>query len=208
MEREPRDEVRVNERIRAREIRVVDVDGTQLGVMTPPEAIERAADQGLDLVEVAPNAQPPVCRIMDYGKYKYEQKKKKGAGKSKAHAASMKEVKVRPRTDEHDLDFKLRNARRFLMEGDKVKITLMFRGREIVHKELGSDQLARVKEMLNDIATVENPPRLDGRFMSMILVPNRDAIKALQKAEAEGNAETGAEEPPEAASAKAGGAGD
>ena len=125
MEREPRDEVRVNERIRAREIRVVDVDGTQLGVMTPPEAIERAADQGLDLVEVAPNAQPPVCRIMDYGKYKYEQKKKKGAGKSKAHAASMKEVKVRPRTDEHDLDFKLRNARRFLMEGDKVKITLI-----------------------------------------------------------------------------------
>ena len=173
----------MNERIRAREIRVVDVDGTQLGVMTPPEAIERAADQGLDLVEVAPNAQPPVCRIMDYGKYKYEQKKKKGAGKAKAHAATMKEVKVRPRTDEHDLDFKLRNARKFLTEGDKVKVTLMFRGREIVHKELGHDQLKRVQEMLGDIATVENPPRLDGRFMSMILVPNRDAIKALQKAD-------------------------
>ncbi len=161
---------------------MVDVDGAQLGVMTPPEAIERAADQGLDLVEVAPNAQPPVCRIMDYGKYKYEQKKKKGAGKAKAHAATMKEVKVRPRTDEHDLDFKLRNARRFLTEGDKVKVTLMFRGREIVHKELGLDQLNRVKGMLEDIANVENPPRLDGRFMTMILVPNRDAIKALQKA--------------------------
>ncbi len=183
----------MNERIRAREIRVVDVDGTQLGVMTPPEAIERAADQGLDLVEVAPNAQPPVCRIMDYGKYKYEQKKKKGAGKAKAHAATMKEVKVRPRTDEHDLDFKLRNARKFLTEGDKVKVTLMFRGREIVHKELGHDQLKRVQEMLGDIATVENPPRLDGRFMSMILVPNRDAIKALQKAD---DAETASEETP------------
>ncbi len=177
---------------------MVDVDGTQLGVMTPPEAIERAADQGLDLVEVAPNAQPPVCRIMDYGKYKYEQKKKKGAGKAKAHAATMKEVKVRPRTDEHDLDFKLRNARKFLTEGDKVKVTLMFRGREIVHKELGLDQLNRVKEMLGDIATVENPPRLDGRFMSMILVPNRDAIKALQKAE---SAAAAAEAAAEAAAA-------
>ena len=172
-------DARINDKIRAREVRVVDVDGTQLGVMDPVDATERAADQGLDLVEVAPNARPPVCRIMDYGKYKYEQKKK--GGKTKAHAASMKEVKVRPRTDEHDLDFKLRNARKFLMEGDKVKVTLMFRGREIVHKELGREQLDRVKEILNDIATVENPPRLDGRFMSMILVPNRDAIKAQQR---------------------------
>ena len=198
VERDVKDEARVNDRIRAREIRVVDVDGSQLGVMTPPEAIERAADQGLDLVEVAPNAQPPVCRIMDYGKYKYEQKKKKGAGKAKAHAATMKEVKVRPRTDDHDLEFKLRNARKFLTEGDKVKVTLMFRGREIVHKELGRDQLDRVKEMLGDIATVENPPRLDGRFMSMILVPNRDAIKAKQS-------EAGAEEDKEAPSPSGGG---
>ena len=183
---------------------MVDVDGAQLGVMAPPEAIERAADQGLDLVEVAPNAQPPVCRIMDYGKYKYEQKKKKGAGKAKAHAATMKEVKVRPRTDEHDLDFKLRNARRFLTEGDKVKVTLMFRGREIVHKELGLDQLNRVKEMLGDIANVENPPRLDGRFMTMILVPNRDAIKALQKAnEAAAAREAAAEAAAEAENAAA-----
>ncbi len=204
MERDVKDEARINERIRAREIRVVDVDGAQLGVMAPPEAIERAADQGLDLVEVAPNAQPPVCRIMDYGKYKYEQKKKKGAGKAKAHAATMKEVKVRPRTDEHDLDFKLRNARRFLTEGDKVKVTLMFRGREIVHKELGLDQLNRVKEMLGDIANVENPPRLDGRFMTMILVPNRDAIKALQKAnEAAAAREAAAEAAAEAENAAA-----
>ncbi len=173
----------MNERIRAHEIRVVDVDGEQLGVMTPPEAIQRAQERGLDLVEVAPNARPPVCRIMDYGKYKYEQKKKKAAGKTKAHAASLKEVKIRPRTDDHDLEFKLRNARKFLMEGDKVKVTLMFRGREIVHTRLGRDQLDRVKEMLAEIATVENPPRLDGRFMSMILVPNREAIKQLKRAE-------------------------
>ena len=173
----------MNERIRAHEIRVVDVDGEQLGVMTPPEAIQRAQERGLDLVEVAPNARPPVCRIMDYGKYKYEQKKKKAAGKTKAHAASLKEVKIRPRTDDHDLEFKLRNARKFLMEGDKVKVTLMFRGREIVHTRLGRDQLDRVKEMLAEIATVENPPRLDGRFMSMILVPNREAIKQLKRDE-------------------------
>jgi translation initiation factor IF-3 len=163
---------------------VVDVDGSQLGVMTPHEAIQRAQERGLDLVEVAPGANPPVCRIMDYGKFKYEQKKKKGASKAKAHAATLKEVKLRPRTDEHDLDFKLRNARRFLLEGDKVKITLMFRGREIVHTAIGREQLDRVKEMVADIATVENPPRLDGRFMSMILVPNRDAIQRLERARA------------------------
>ena len=163
---------------------MVDVDGAQLGVMTPVDAIQRAQERGLDLVEVAPGANPPVCRIMDYGKFKYEQKKKKGASKAKAHAATMKEVKLRPRTDEHDLDFKLRNARRFLIEGDKVKITLMFRGREIVHTAIGREQLDRVKEMLADIATVENPPRLDGRFMSMILVPNRDAIQRLERARA------------------------
>jgi translation initiation factor IF-3 len=172
---------------------VVDVDGKQLGVMTPPDAMQRAVEQGLDLVEVAPNANPPVCRIMDYGKFKYEQKKK-STGKTKTHAAGLKEVKVRPRTDEHDLEFKLRNARRFLMEGDKVKITLMFRGREIVHTELGRQQLDRVKRMLGDLATVENPPRLDGRFMSMILVPNRDAIKRAQQTEEPGGEESEATE--------------
>lgn len=175
----------MNERIRAREIRVIGADGAQLGVMTPEDALQRATDSGLDLVEVAPNSSPPVCRIMDYGRYKYEQKKKRGASKTKAHAAALKEVKVRPRTDMHDLDFKLRNARRFLMDGDKVKITLMFRGREIVHKELGRRQLDRVRDMLEDIATVENPPRLDGRFMSMILVPNREAVAQARRVEEE-----------------------
>ena len=155
--------------------------GEQLGVMTPEDAVRRAEEEGLDLVEVAPNSNPPVCRIMDYGRYKYEQKKK--SGKSKGHAASLKEVKLRPRTDQHDLDFKLRNARRFLMEGDKVKVTVMFRGREIVHTALGRQQLDKVKEMLGPLASVENPPRMEGRFLSMIFVPNREAAEALRKAE-------------------------
>ena len=180
-----KDDTRINERIRAREIRVVDDDGSQLGVMTPHDAMVRAQERGLDLVEVAPNANPPVCRIMDYGKYKYELKKKAAVSKAKAHAAILKEVKLRPRTDDHDLDFKLKNARRFLMEGDKVKVTLMFRGREIVHTSIGREQLDKVKEMLADIAAVENPPRMDGRFMSMILVPNREAILRLERARAQ-----------------------
>jgi len=172
---------------------VVDVDGEQLGVMTPYDAILRAQERGLDLVEVAPNASPPVCRIMDYGKYKYELKKKAAVSKQKAHAAIMKEVKLRPRTDEHDLEFKLKNARRFLMEGDKVKVTLMFRGREIVHTEFGRDQLDKVKTMLADIAAVENPPRMEGRFLSMILVPNREAIARIERQRRAQAAEAGEE---------------
>jgi translation initiation factor IF-3 len=147
--------------------------------MTPEAAIARAEDVGLDVVEVAPNSKPPVCRIMDYGKYKYEQKKK--AGKGKGHAASLKEVKLRPRTDDHDLAFKLKNARRFLMDGDKVKITVMYRGREMVHRQLGREQLNRVVAMLGSMASVENPPRMEGRFLSMILVPNREAIAEIAK---------------------------
>jgi translation initiation factor IF-3 len=165
---------RINDRIRVPEVRVISEDGQQLGLMAPEDAIARAEEVGLDVVEVAPNAKPPVCRIMDYGKYKYEQKKK--AGKGKGHAASLKEVKLRPRTDDHDLAFKLRNARRFLIDGDKVKITVMYRGRELVHRELGRSQLKKVVDLLGPIATVENPPRMEGRFLSMILVPNREAI--------------------------------
>jgi len=159
----------------------VDAEGNQVGVVTPEEGMERAREVGLDLVEVAPAASPPVCRIMDYGRYKYEQKKK--SGKGKGHAASLKEVKLRPRTDQHDLEFKLRSARRFLMEGDKVKITVQFRGREIVHRELGYEQLDVVKEMLGNLAAVENPPRMEGRFLSMILVPNKEGIAEARKAE-------------------------
>jgi len=120
---------------------------------------------------------------MDYGRYKYEQKKK--AGKGKGHAATLKEVKLRPRTDQHDLDFKLKNARRFLMDGDKVKVTVMYRGREMVHRELGRRQLDRVVELLGALAAVENPPRMEGRLLSMILVPNREAVEAAKKEESE-----------------------
>ena len=211
-----KDGPRVNEMIREREIRVIGAEGEQLGVMTSEVAMAQALEAGLDLVEVAPGSRPPVCRIMDYGKYKYEQKKKKAAGKQKGkgHVASLKEIKVRPRTDQHDLAFKLRSARRFLIEGDKVKVTVQFRGREIVHSEKGRDQLERVKLMLGGLATMEAPPRMEGRFMSMILVPNREAVAAAVRAEAAahaveeqaGNAEeqpAKAEEQPESADAQA-----
>ena len=156
--------------------------------MTPDEARTLADEAGMDLVEVAPNSAPPVCRIMDYGKYKYEEKKKKAAGKGKAHAASLKEVKLRPGTDQHDLGFKLNNARRFLMDGDKVKVTVMFRGREMVHRQRGYKQLEKVREMLGEMATMESNPRMEGRFLSMILVPNKDAVAKARKAEAEAEA--------------------
>jgi len=178
-----RDQTRVNERIRIAEVRVIGADGEQLGVMTPEEGMTQAREHGLDLVEVAPNSRPPVCRIMDYGRYKYEQKKKKTGANKKAHAASLKEVKMRPGTDLHDLEFKLKNARRFLMEGDKVKVTVMFRGREMVHTSRGRDQLMQVQKMLEPIAKMENPPRMEGRFMSMILVGDREAIADAKKLE-------------------------
>ena len=151
--------------------------------MASEEAMQRAEEEGYDLVEVAPNSRPPVCRIMDYGKYKYEQKKKAAAAKSKGkgRAAALKEVKMRPNTDDHDLDFKLKNARRFLIDGDKVKITVMFRGREMAHRKVGFAKLDRVKEMLGELVTVENPPQMNGRFLSMVLVPNREAGEAARK---------------------------
>ncbi len=179
---------------------MIGSDGEQLGVMTPEAAIAKAEDEGYDLVEVAPGSRPPVCRIMDYGKYKYEQKKK--LGKSKGHAAALKEVKLRPRTDDHDLEFKLKNARRFLLDGDKVKVTVMYRGREMAHRELGRKQLDFVAARLDGLATVENPPRMEGRFLSMILVPNREAVAdILRKQAAEAKVEALADE---AAEKKAG----
>ncbi|MBK7947529.1 MAG: translation initiation factor IF-3 [Deltaproteobacteria bacterium] len=169
----------MNERIRVREVRVIGADGEQLGVMAPEEALAIAREGGLDLVEVAATSRPPVCRIMDYGKYKYEQKKKSASKKS--HAATLKEVKLRPGTDQHDLNFKLNNARKFLMEGDKVKITVMFRGREMVHTYRGREQLDEVLKQLGSIAKVESTPRMEGRFMSMIVVGDRDAIAEARR---------------------------
>ena len=149
--------------------------------MTPEDAIVLAQEEGLDLVEVAANSRPPVCRIMDYGKYKYEQKKKKTNRPS--HAATLKEIKLRPGTDQHDLNFKLNNVRKFLIEGDKVKVTVMFRGREMVHKNRGRDQLEEVIKQLGPVAKMENPPRMEGRFMSMILVGDRETIAEIRRAE-------------------------
>jgi translation initiation factor IF-3 len=169
-----------------REVRVIGENSEQLGVMTPEDALVRARDVGLDLVEVAAASRPPVCRIMDYGRYKYEQKKKKAKSSKGSHAATLKEIKLRPGTDQHDLDFKLANVRKFLMEGDKVKVTVMFRGREMVHIGRGREQLQHVYKLLNGLAKMENPPRMEGRFMSMILVGEREAIAdAKRVAEAE-----------------------
>ena len=170
----------MNERIRAAEIMVIGADSEQLGVMTPGDAIVLAEAEGLDLVEVAATSRPPVCRIMDYGKYKYEQKKK--AGKP-AHSATLKEIKLRPGTDQHDLNFKLNNVRRFLMDGDKVKVTVMFRGREMVHTARGRAQLVEVTKQLGAIAKTENPPRMEGRFMSMILIGDREVIADFKRKE-------------------------
>ncbi len=172
-----------------REVRVIGADSEQLGVMSPEDALIKAREAGLDLVEVAANSRPPVCRIMDYGRYKYEQKKKKSSKQS--HAASLKEIKLRPGTDLHDLQFKLNNARKFLMEGDKVKLTVMFRGREMVHIDRGRKKLQQVKEMLGTLAKMENPPRMEGRFMSMILVADREVVAEAKRLEEIEAAEVG-----------------
>ena len=174
--------------------------------MTPEDAIVLAREGGLDLVEVAANSRPPVCRIMDYGKFKYEQKKKNSSKKS--HSATLKEVKLRPGTDQHDLNFKLNNARKFLMEGDKVKVTVMFRGREMVHTYRGREQLNAVLEQLGPIAKLESSPRMEGRFMSMILVADREAVAEAKRAAEKESAEEGDSEPSKAGTEAANEAGE
>lgn len=165
------EDLRVNERIRISPIRLIDDAGEQLGIMPTDEARDLARGRGLDLVEVAPNARPPVCKIMDYGKYKYELARKQREARKKQHTIHVKEVKLRPKIEEHDLAFKLRHARRFLDEGDKVKFTLMFRGREVTHPELGARVLERVQAELDDIAGVETRIAHEGRTMTMLLAP-------------------------------------
>ncbi len=164
-------EANINREIRAPEVRVIDADGKQAGVMLVREAIRLAEEQGLDLVEVAPGASPPVCRIMNYGKYKYQQNKRSQEAKKHQTVIHVKEVKIRPRTEDHDFQFKLRHIKRFVEEGNKVKISLLFRGREIAHPEFGRDMLARVLEETKDLVVVEQNPRMEGRTMVMILAP-------------------------------------
>jgi translation initiation factor IF-3 len=176
-------EVRINDRIRAREVFLVGADGEQLGVKPLPEALTRAREQELDLVEVAANANPPVCRIMDYGRYVYEQEQRRRQSKRKATNVVIKEMKFRPKIDEHDYVTKMKHVVRFLGEGNKVKLTIMFRGREMAHPELGLKILNRVAEDVGDVAVVESTPRQDGRNMTMVLHPVRkDGRKAKSDA--------------------------
>jgi translation initiation factor IF-3 len=164
-------EVAINWEIKAPEVRVIDPDGKQMGVLPVKEAIKIAEERGLDLVEVAPNSQPPVCRIMNYGKYKYQQSKRTQEARKHQTVIRIKEVKVRPRTEEHDFQFKLRHVKRFLDEGNKVKISILFRGREIAHPEFGKELLNRFIEGVKDVVVIEQSPRLEGRNMVMILAP-------------------------------------
>lgn len=159
--------------IRVSEVRVVDTEGEQLGIMPTHEALNVAGDRGLDLVEVAPQAKPPVCRIMDYGKYKYQMSKKARDARKRQTVILLKEVKFKTRTDEHDFQFKLRNIKRFLKDGNKVKVTVMFRGREITHPEIARNILERVVEEIKDEAVIEAKPRLEGRFMTMFAAPHQ-----------------------------------
>ena len=165
--------VRRNEEIEVSEVRVIGSDGEQKGLMTVAEAIEVAKQEGLDLVEVAPTAEPPVCRVMDFGKYLFEQNKKAQSSKRKQKQVHVKEIKFRPGTDEGDYQIKLRKLVQFLDNGDKTKVTLRFRGREMAHQELGANLLARVREDLDEYGVVEQMPQMEGRQMIMVMSPKK-----------------------------------
>ncbi|PTL39880.1 translation initiation factor IF-3 [Alkalicoccus saliphilus] len=167
----------VNENIRAREVRLIGADGDQIGVKSKQEALDMARNADLDLVMVAPNAKPPVCRIMDYGKYRFEQQKKEKDARKKQKIINVKEVRLSPNIEEHDFNTKLRNARKFLTKGDKVKAAIRFRGRAITHSELGRDVLMRLAEECKDVSTIESKPKMEGRSMFLILAPNAENEK-------------------------------
>lgn len=164
----------MNDDIRVREVRLVGEDGEQLGIMPPRDAMRIALDKGLDLVEVAPNAKPPVCKIMDIGRYKYEQSKREKEARKKQHVVSVKEVKLRPNIEDNDFNTKVRNAIRFLQDGDKVKVTIMFRGREMSHPELGKELLDKVAEVVKDLGNIEKGAKLEGKNMSMVISPKQN----------------------------------
>jgi translation initiation factor IF-3 len=170
-------EPRINHRIRVPEVRLVGVDAEQLGIVPVEEAMRLAAEHGVDLVEVAPQARPPVCRLMDYGKFKYRQKKQKAEAKRSSTHVEVKEVKLRPKTERHDFDTKINRAKRFLTSGNRVKVTVMFRGREMAYTDTQKKRLLEIAESLDDIAQVDVSPRLEGRNMSMMLNPRRGGAK-------------------------------
>ncbi len=162
---------RVNDRIRAQEIRLIGAEGENVGVVSPAKAMSLAEEAGLDLVEISPNASPPVCKIMDFGKYKYETQKRESEARKKQTTIQVKEVKFRPNTDTHDYDVKMRNVVKFLEKGDKVKVTMRFRGREMAHQNLGRELLERVAEDIQELGKVENMPKMEGRQMVMMIGP-------------------------------------
>jgi translation initiation factor IF-3 len=190
-------QIRVNHRIRVPEVRVIDADGSMLGVLQTHEALRKAQEQGLDLVEVNPKAEPPVCKILDFGKYKYEEKKKQAQARRNQSVVEIKEIKLRPKTDDHDINFKVKAARRFLEAGHKVKFTVRFRGREITHPEKAHEQLDVILKALDDVSNVETRPMMEARAMSLVVAPKPAVMqrvaqlrvaqeKARQLAEKEG----------------------
>ena len=162
---------RINEMINSRSVRCIDPDGEQLGILSIDEAMNKAEELGLDLVELQPNADPPVCKILDYGKHKYQAQKRANEARKKQKIIEVKEIKLRPNIDQHDYQVKMKAVRKFIDGGDKVKITLRFRGREMVHVEIGTDLLSRVREDIDDFAKIESMPKMEGRQMTMILAP-------------------------------------
>ena len=169
-EREPQGP-RINDAVRAREVMLIGEDGTKIGVVDRADALAKAVAAGLDLVEISPNSEPPVCKILDFGKFKYAEQKKAAEARKKQKVVEIKEIKMRPNIDDHDYDVKMRSIHRFFEEGDKVKVTLRFRGREMAHLELGMQLLKRVESELAPISKVEYSPRLEGRQMIMVLAP-------------------------------------
>ena len=165
----------------AAQIRLIGDDGQMLGVMSPREAMAIAESKGLDLIEIAPTASPPTCKIMDYGKWKYEAKKKEKVAKKKQTVITVKEIQVRPRTDDHDLETKMKHARRFILEGDKVKVNLRFSGREMAHQEFGLAVLKKVQANLDDVALTESPPKMEGKQMFILLAPDPVKVKEYMK---------------------------
>ena len=163
--------MKINREIRALKVRVIDKDGNQLGVLTIAEALSRAESAGLDLIEIAPNAEPPVCKIIDYGKYRYQLTKKEKENKKAQHQVKVKEIKVKPNTDEHDVETKLKHAKEFISKGNKVRLTCVFRGREMMHPEFGQGVIKRMIEALAEIAAPESPAKMLGRNLSVVLAP-------------------------------------
>ena len=192
--RRPEQGLRINHRIRVPEVRVI-AEEEQLGVMPTHEALRLAEEKGLDLVEISPRAFPPVCRIMDYGKYKYEEAKKKQQARKRASTVETKEIKFRPKTEEHDLAFKVKHVRRFLEDGNKVRLVIVFRGREITHPQTGVNVLNRVVAATEDICSVEVNPNMEGRRMVMILAPKAGVVRKAAEA-AKKNHQPGKAPPP------------